>query len=825
MQDLLTVAQATKTATVTTDTAELLLRITGESWRGRARVGHHADVAPIGLYVSDYDSTHNAQPIRKSLKLLGHTAEQIATLNYMQLLALLHPDDHPRLLRYFSGFVDAQDGEVREFEYRVRQRDGSWNWFYSRDQVLARDKTGAVRQIVGVVIDLTSHQRREEALHASEEFNRSILESSADCIKVLDLDGKLLSMNQPGMCLMEVDDFAPFRGMNWSEFWSEEDQELARAALDKARRGEAAHFRGFCRTAKGTPKWWDVMVSPILNAAGQPQRLVSVSRDITRFMEAERALMESEKKLRLATIGAQLGLWFWNLETNELNWTEVGKKLFGLPPEAVITYERFLGCLHPDDRMRIEQAVRNSLAQKLEYNVEYRVVWPDQSVHWIAARGRGFYNEAGQAVQMMGTTRDVTSRKRVEEERERLLIRERELREQAEQANRVKEEFLSVVSHELRTPLNHMYGWIKLLRAGNLNPQETAHALEIIERNAAAQNRLIEDLLDMSRVMSGKLRLDIHQLEPAGVIRAAVEAARPAAEAKGIHLEIKLSAQAGQVDQTGGADLLSADPDRLQQVVWNLISNAIKFTPSGGRVTVELARADEQFEITVADTGQGIAPELLPFVFDRFRQADSSITRRQSGLGLGLAIVRHLVELHGGTVRADSPGLDQGATFRVALPALAIQTGSLSKPSDPAAKEAKEIDWESLPSLRGLKVLAVDDEADARHLIGSLLHLSGAEVRTANDLIEAQAVVENWHPDLLVSDIGMPNGSGYDLIRQIRQREKQAGSYLPAVALTAYGRPEDRLRALSAGFQMHVTKPVEPAELIAVLASLSGRFP
>ncbi len=780
-----------------------------------------AEPAPIGLYVCEYHQTGNSSPIRKSLKLLGHTAENIAALTETQLLELLHPDDHPRLLRYFADFADAQDGEVREFKYRVRQQDGSWNWFYSRDQVLSRDAAGAVRQLVGAVVDLTAHQRRAEALQISEEFNRSILESSADCIKVLDLDGRLLSMNPPGMCLMEVDDFAPFRGMNWAEFWAEEDQGLARAALDQARQGEAAHFRGFCLTAKGTPKWWDVMVSPILNADGQPQRLVSVSRDITRFMEAERALRESEKKLRLATIGAQLGLWFWNLETNELNWTEVGKKLFGLPPEAEITYERFLGCLHPDDRPRTEQAVRNSLEQKLEYNVEYRVVWPDQSVHWIAARGRGFYNEAGQAVQMMGTTRDVTSRKRAEEERERLLIRERELREQAEQANRVKEEFLSVVSHELRTPLNHMYGWIKLLRAGNLNPAETTHALEIIERNAVAQNRLIEDLLDVSRVMSGKLRLDIHQVEPSGVIRAAVDAARPAAEAKGIQLDIKLPGQAGQ------AALLSADPDRLQQIVWNLISNAIKFTPSGGRVSVELARSDRQFDITVTDTGQGITPELLPFVFDRFRQADSSITRRQSGLGLGLAIVRHLVELHGGTVRADSPGLNQGATFRVSLPALVTPIGGLPKPSDTAAKQAEEIDGEVLPSLRGLKVLAVDDEADAdaRHLLGSLLRMSGAEVRTASSLVEAQALVEAWHPELLVSDIGMPDGSGYDLMRQIRQREKQAGSYLPAVALTAYGRPEDRLRALSAGFQMHVSKPVEPAELIAVVASLSGRFP
>ncbi|NOT63976.1 MAG: PAS domain-containing protein, partial [Acidobacteria bacterium] len=310
----------------------LLPQVISEPLRRAGNYSHKKDVAPIGIYVRDYDYRQNAYSIRKVLKLLGHTPEQIAALNDAQLLELLHPEDRPRLLKYLAEFAEAKDGEVRELEYRVSQPDGSWNWFYSRDQVLSRDTMGAVRQLVGVVVDLTAHQQRDVALRASEEFNRNILESSADCIKLLDLEGKLLSMNTPGLCLMEIDDFAPFFGKTWSEVWPAEGGALAREAIRKAQNGETAHFRGLCPTAKGTPKWWDVMVSPILDDSGRPQRLVSVSRDITSFRESERALIESEKKLRMATIGAQLGLWFWNLETDELVWTEVCKKLFGLPP-------------------------------------------------------------------------------------------------------------------------------------------------------------------------------------------------------------------------------------------------------------------------------------------------------------------------------------------------------------------------------------------------------------------------------------------------------------------------------------------------------------
>lgn len=417
-------------------------------------------------------------------------------------------------------------------------------------------------------------------------------------------------------------------------------------------------------------------------------------------------------------------------------------------------------------------------------------------------------------------SREIRERRIVEQEREQLLLRERELREQAELASRLKDEFLSVVSHELRTPLNHIYGWIKILRAGKIPADEISAALEVIERNAAAQNHLIEDLLDASRAINGKLQLEVREVEPADIVRSTLAAAESAALAKKIRLELRLDPRGGHVGT------MLADPDRLRQIVWNLVSNAIKFTPRGGMVLVQVNRFSSHYEISVQDTGEGISAEFLPYVFDRFRQADGSLTRKQNGLGLGLAIVRHLVELHGGTVRVESPGVNYGATFRVMLPIRSPRTmpvpvaGTVTRSGDAAAA----IDWDPLPHLNGLKILIVDDEADTRSMLLNMLSPLGVEIRTAESAAQALSTLESWKPDVLLSDIGMPEVNGYELIRKIRKSEQQSGSYLPAIALTAYGLTEDRMRAIIAGFQMHVTKPVDPLELIAVLASLSGRF-
>jgi signal transduction histidine kinase/DNA-binding response OmpR family regulator len=408
---------------------------------------------------------------------------------------------------------------------------------------------------------------------------------------------------------------------------------------------------------------------------------------------------------------------------------------------------------------------------------------------------------------------EVTERKQAEEERSKLLVREQAARAEAEAANRTKDEFLATLSHELRTPLTAVLGWAHLLRSGKLTDETAANALETIERNARAQSQLIDDLLDVSRIITGKLSLDTRAIELGPIVEAAINSVRPAAQAKNIQLHADLNQATG---------LVAGDASRLQQVVWNLFSNSIKFTPQNGRVNVRLKRSNSHAEITVSDTGQGISPEFLPHVFDRFRQADGTTTRTHGGLGLGLAIVRHLVELHGGTVHADSAGAGQGATFTVNLPLI----NSGVDYSEAERAHSAPVDGETTISyslLDGLRVLVVDDEVDTRDLIAAVLSRVGAEVQTAATASEALQALERWVPDVLISDIGMPDEDGYTLIKKVRELDAKQPGWIPALALTAYASVEDRMRALSAGFQMHMTKPLDPAELVAVVASLSGR--
>ena len=384
-------------------------------------------------------------------------------------------------------------------------------------------------------------------------------------------------------------------------------------------------------------------------------------------------------------------------------------------------------------------------------------------------------------------------------------------RVEAETANRAKDEFLAVVSHELRTPLTPVLAWARMLRNGQLDQEATTRAVESIERNVRAQAQLIGDLLDVSRIITGKLRLDVRPVDLAAVVEAAVESVRPTAEVKGVQLQATLEPHAG---------LVSGDPDRLQQVVWNLLSNAIKFTPKDGRVEVRVARTESHIQLTVSDTGKGIHPEFLPYAFDRFRQADSTITRSYGGLGLGLAIVRHLVELHGGQVRAESAGEGRGASFVVELPLAAIQQGP--SPAPIQAGVDRELPFTPAPTLAGLRVMLVDDEPDTLETLCAILSQCGAEVRMAGSAGEAIAVMQQWQPTLLIADVGMPGEDGYALLRKVRALETDCGRTLPALALTAYARVEDRVKVLASGFQMHVAKPVEPAELVAAVANLAG---
>ena len=394
---------------------------------------------------------------------------------------------------------------------------------------------------------------------------------------------------------------------------------------------------------------------------------------------------------------------------------------------------------------------------------------------------------------------------------QQLLVREQSARAQAEAANRIKDEFLATLSHEIRTPLNSILGWVTLLRNHSLTDSEVQRALEVIERNARSQSHLINDLLDVSNIINGKLRLDVEPLMPEAVIKKAVESVRPAAAAKNIQLQTDLDEEAGPV---------LADADRLQQIVWNLLLNAIKFTPRDGQVKVKLKRAESHLEIIISDTGIGIEPELLPFVFDRFRQGDSSTTRKFGGLGLGLAIVRHLVEMHGGTVRVESEGLNRGAGFTVRFPL--AQAPSCAEIDHFAMTNRELAGWECGEDLADLRVLVVEDDHDSCQLLVAILTRCQAEVQAAANAVEALTILEEWHPDVIISDIEMPVMNGFEFIRNVRSHKALAK--IPAVALTAYARVEDRLRALASGFHMHLAKPAEPAELLAVVASLTKRI-
>jgi PAS domain S-box-containing protein len=500
------------------------------------------------------------------------------------------------------------------------------------------------------------------------------------------------------------------------------------------------------------------------------------------------------------------------LEGVIMSWNPAAERLFGYSAAEAIGQN--IRLIIPHDRWGEEDEVlaRIGRGEKVDHFETIRRAKDGQLLN-ISLTVSPVKDRSGKIVGASKVARDITDRKRAEAELERLLASEKQLRRQAEEASRLKDEFLAVVSHELRSPLNAITGWASLLLMRQLDDR-TKHAIETILRNAQTQTQLVADLLDVSRIVTGQLRLKVRSFQLIPVIEAAIEVVRPASEAKSIRIETILDPSAGPI---------AGDPDRMQQIFWNLLSNAVKFTPKGGRIQVRLQRINSHVEVVVSDTGMGVDPKLLPFIFERFRQGDSSTTREHGGLGLGLAIVRHLVELHGGVVNAYSDGAGKGAEFIVQLPTLV--SARTSQPGEervhPSAGGNLSGD---VPALAGVRVLVVDDERDAREIISVILGEAGAEMATASSTREALDLVERWKPDVLISDIGMPGESGYDLIRKVRALPAGKGGQTPAVALTAYARVEDRLKILSAGFQMHVPKPIEPIELATVVASLAKRL-
>ena len=576
----------------------------------------------------------------------------------------------------------AMTGESMRFENRAIALQRWFDVFAFRiGQPQHRQVAVLFKDISDAYQQATQRQLAEAALRESEELKQRILDSSHDCIKVLTLDGRVLYLNQGGLHLLEIDDPASFHNAEWISFWEGEDRENAASAIAAAKIGNVGQFQGYCPTAKGKPKWWDVIITSVRNASGIIAQLLVVSRDITKQKQAET-------------------------------------------------------------------------------------------------------------------------------EREQLFLREQAAREQAQTANRIKDEFLAVLSHELRSPLNPILGWSRLLRNGTLNAARTAIALETIERNAKLQAQLIEDLLDVSRILSGKLNLEMAPVNLVSTIEAAIETVRLAAEAKSIQIKRVFDPKIGQI---------LGDSARLQQVIWNLLSNAVKFSFAGGRVEIRLECQDSQAQITVSDTGKGINPDFLPYVFESFRQADATTTRKFGGLGLGLAIVRHLVELHGGTVQVDSPGEGQGAIFNVRFPLMKAQ-GS----SEKVQENSSFFTFNTSP-LTGIRLLIVDDDEDIRDFLGFVLEQAGAEVCIVTSAIEALQAVEQSPPDILLSDIGMPDMDGYMLIRQIRAMPPEQGGQILALAISAYAGEVNRQQALAAGFQQHVAKPIDPDTLIAVILDIIAK--
>jgi PAS domain S-box-containing protein len=637
----------------------------------------------------------------------------------------------------------------------------------------------------------------------------AVLEAAPDAMIVVDGNGRMLFVNTQAERLFDYTR-TELIGRSVEQLVPERDrtthvQHRERFLHTPSVRPMGAGLELYGRRRDGTEFPVEISLSP-MDTPGGPGAIAAI-RDISERQEAEvrfRGLLESapdaivivDSHGRVVLVNAQ------------------AEKLFGYNRGALVgdTIEKLV-----PDRYRFghvahrEKYLKTPSVRPMGAGLELYGRRQDGSEFPVEISLSPIESKHGTLV--ASAIRDISDRRKAEAERAQ-LYQEQAARREAERANRMKDEFLSVLSHELRTPLNAILGWAHLLRAGQLDASTQARAVETILRNAMAQTELISDILDLSRITSGKIHLTLRPVVLSKVVEAAVDSVRPAADAKGIRVGIVLD---------DGAARVTGDPDRLQQVAWNLLTNAVKFTPRRGRVTVKVERADAGVRLRVEDSGVGIDAEFLPHVFEAFRQADASAAREHGGLGLGLAIVRHLVELHDGRVGASSPGRGRGATFTVELP-LAEDEGTSPLAGRPDAGEPlPEASLDSIPALRGIRLLVVEDERDGREMLETLLRRLGADVTAVADAEEAFDRVQSERPDVLVSDVGMPGQDGHSLLRRIRALPVERGGLTPAIALTAHARVEDRLKALASGFQHHVAKPVDPRELSTVIANVVGR--
>lgn len=664
------------------------------------------------------------------------------------------------------------------------------------------NEAGKLVSVLSLVLDVTVATRIEEALRKSEAQYRLLFESNPQAMWVYDLATlRFLAVNDAAVrhygysrsefLDMTIKDIRPPEDVSLLEdYLNSENNELDHA-------GEWRH-----RKKDGTIINVDI-TSSRLGFGGRPAEFVLV-HDVTERKKAETALRISEDRYRDLVDNSHELICTHDLDGRVLSVNPWAARVLGYPQNSLVGINIRDGLL-PEYRKQFDEYLHTVKTEGSARGVMKVRTATGETRLWE------YYNtlrtEGVEKPIVRGMAHDAT-------ERRQALKREKEARLEAEAANRVKDEFLSTLSHELRTPLTAIMGWADLLLHDEVEPQKRRQAIETIFRNANSQCQLINDLLEVSRIITGKLRLEFVACELDSVIEAAAESIRPTAEAKGVRLQVLLEPHVGPV---------FGDQERLQQIVWNLLSNGVKFTRKGGVVTVTLQRINSHVEIVVNDTGVGIKADFLPHVFDRFRQADGSTTRTYGGLGLGLAIVRHLVELHGGMAWAESSGDDQGATFTVRLPSMTASEHQLEEEIEQLAVAAVEHRNHQPSSLDGLRVLVVDDEFDARALVTAMLERCGAQVVAVGSAREGLESIESWKPDVLIADIGMPVEDGYGLIRKVRALPRERGGQTPALALTAYARTEDRARALSEGYQVHLAKPVDRFELAEVVTNLGQK--
>ncbi|ABA23074.1 PAS/PAC sensor hybrid histidine kinase [Trichormus variabilis ATCC 29413] len=727
---------------------------------------------------------------------------------YETFLCCVHPEDRESVMQVISACLNNKTDYYDEF--RIVWPEKSIHWIAAKGRFFYNEQGQPVRMI-GVCMDITESKRSEEntrqlATQVQEQANilNAILATSVDHIYILNRTGHYQYVSYGGAAVL---------GLHPQQMIGKTVQEidLPQELIDKMngqfltvmKVGEP--IKDECEyVAEDGKHYYEYILTPLRNVNHSIEGVITVSRDMTEHKRAEQSIRNSEARFRRLFESNLIGVAFWNVDGFITDANDAYLQIVGYTREEFDTLGKINwreltppDCEHLDTRA-IAEVKANGISRIYEKQ-------------YIQRNGRRVSIVLGIALlddsdeQGVAFVLDISERKLAEQQRDRLLCAERIARKDAEIANRIKDEFLAVLSHELRTPLNPILGWSKLLRSRQFDAATTDRALETIERNATLQTQLIEDLLDVSRILQGKLSLNVCPVSLPIVIGAAIDTVRLAAEAKEIKIQNVFDPELGQV---------MGDANRLQQVVWNLLSNAVKFTSPGGTVEIHLKAVNDQAQIQVIDTGKGITPEFLPYVFDYFRQADGTTTRKFGGLGLGLAIVRQVVELHGGTVQATSPGEGLGATFTVNLPLSPKHEAMNHEDKNPVSANFQPA------TLSGVRVLIVDDEPDIRDLVTFILEDYDVEVIAVSSAQEALEALSQSLPDIIVSDIGMPDVDGYMLMRQLRQRSPQEGGNLPAIALTAYAGEMNQQQALAAGFQLHISKPVDPDALIEAIGNL-----